>query len=98
VTVATTLQAPAARASASAAAAKKKRKKIKTKTKTATVAAGRATPLKLKIPKSVARTSAGKTLTATLRITAKDAAGYVKRTKVTRKVKLAKIAQTPLLA
>jgi hypothetical protein len=47
--------------------------------------------VKLKIPTSVARKYAGKTLTATITITAKDAAGNVKKTTIKRKVKLAKI-------
>jgi hypothetical protein len=92
VTVATTLQPPAARShSASASAKKKKPKKIKLKTKTVSVIAGTPTAVKLKIPKSVARKYAGKTLRATLVVTAKDAAGNVKKTTLHRRVKLAKI-------
>jgi hypothetical protein len=93
VTVATSLQPPAARSSSASAAAKKRKKpkKIKLKTTTVTVVPGKATALKLKIPKSVARKYAGKTLTATMVVTAKDSAGNVKKTTVKRKVKLAKI-------
>jgi hypothetical protein len=93
VSVATTLQPPTSgRRSASAAKAKKKKpKKIKLKTRTVAVAAGVPTAVRLAIPRSVARKYAGKTLTATITITAKDAAGNVKKTTVKRRVKLAKI-------
>jgi hypothetical protein len=93
VSVATTLQPPASgRRTASAAKAKKRKpKKIKLKTRTVRVVAGAPTAVKLKIPKSVARKYAGKTLTATITVTAKDAAGNVKKTTIKRKVKLAKI-------
>jgi hypothetical protein len=90
VTVATTLTAPTARR-AVASAKKKKAKKIKLKPVTQTVAAGLPTALRVKIPKSVARRYAGKTLTATMVITARDAAGNVKKTTVKRKVNLAKL-------
>jgi hypothetical protein len=89
VTVATTLTVRAARAVASAK--KKKAKKIKLKPVSQTVGAGQPTKLRVKIPKSVARKYAGKTLTATMTITAKDAAGNVKKTTIKRKVKLAKL-------
>jgi hypothetical protein len=93
VSVNTTLQPPTSgRRSASAAKAKKKKpKKIKLKTRTVAVVAGVPTAVKLKIPKAIARKYAGKTLTATITITAKDAAGNVKQTTIKRKVKLAKI-------
>ncbi|HEY7620400.1 MAG TPA: hypothetical protein VH834_11535 [Solirubrobacteraceae bacterium] len=94
VSVATTLQPPTSgRRAASAAKAKKKKKpkKVKLKTRTVSVAAGKPTAVKLKIPKSVARRYAGKTLTATITVTAKDTAGNVKKTTLKRKVKLAKI-------
>lgn len=97
VTVATTLRPPAARSrTASAAAEKRKKRKpkaIKLKTATTRVTAGRPTAVKLRIPKSVARKYAGRTLNATIVVTAKDAAGNVKRTTIKRKVKLAKIAR-----
>jgi hypothetical protein len=89
VTVATTLTAPAARRAV--ASAKKKAKKIKLKSVKRTVVAGKATALRVKIPKSVARRYAGETLTATMRVTAKDTAGNVKKSTVKRKVKLAKL-------
>jgi hypothetical protein len=93
VTVATTLQPPASRrrAAVAAKAKTKKPKKIKLKTQTVSVVAGTPAAVKLKIPKSVARKYAGKTLTATITVTAKDAAGNVKTTTIKRKVKLAKI-------
>jgi hypothetical protein len=91
VTVATTLTAPAARRAVASAKKKKKAKKIKLKPTKKTVVAGQPTKLSVKIPKSVARKYAGKTLTATMTITAKDAAGNVKRTTIKRKVKLAKL-------
>jgi hypothetical protein len=92
VSVATTLQPPAARShAASAAARKKKPKKIKLKTKKVTVVAGTPTKVKLAIPKSIARKYAGKTLRATMVITARDAAGNAKKTTIHRKVKLSKI-------
>ena len=93
VTVATTLAPPVSnRRVASAAKAKRKKpKKIKLKTRTVAVAAGAPMAVKLTIPKSVARKYAGKTLTATITITARDAAGNVKTGTVKRKVKLAKI-------
>jgi hypothetical protein len=97
VTMGTTLQPPASRSRAASIAStdkKKKRKKpkaIKLKTTTVKVVAGVPTAVKLKIPKSVARKYAGKTLTATITVRAKDAAGNVKKTTIKRKVKLAKI-------
>jgi hypothetical protein len=91
VSVATTLTAPAARRAVASAKKKRKAKKIKLKPVTQTVAAGQPTALRVKIPKSVARKYAGKTLTATMVITAHDAAGNVKKTTVKRKVKLAKL-------
>jgi hypothetical protein len=94
VTVATSLQPPAARRAVASAKKKKKAKRIKLKTRTVTVVPGRATAVKLKIPKSVARKYAGKTLTATMTVTAKDSAGNVKKTTVKRKVKLAKLKKT----
>jgi hypothetical protein len=93
VTVATTLQPPTspARSRAAIVTKKKKPKKIKLKTRTVRVIAGRPTPVKLTIPKSVARRYAGKRLTATITVTAKDTAGNVKKTTIKRKIRLAKI-------
>ena len=53
--------------------------------------AGAPAAVKLKIPKSVARRYAGKRLTATITITAKDTAGNVTGTTIKRKIRLAKI-------
>jgi hypothetical protein len=91
VTVATSLQPPTARRAIASAKKKKKPKKIKLKTRTVTVTPGSPSAIKLKIPKSVARKYAGKTLTATMTVTAKDTAGNVKKTTVKRKVKMAKL-------
>jgi hypothetical protein len=93
VTVATTLQAPAAHHSSASSAAKKRKKprKIRLKSKTVVVTAGTPTALKLKIPRAVARKYAGKTLKATMTVTAKDTAGNVRKTTVKRKVKLARL-------
>jgi hypothetical protein len=94
VTVVTTLTVPAARRAVASAKKKKKAKKIKLKPVKQTVVAGQPTKLRVKIPKSIARKYAGKTLTATMTITAKDAAGNVKKTTIKRKVKLAKLKKT----
>ena len=91
VTVATSLQPPAARRAVASAKKRKKPKKIKLKTQTVNVAPGQPTAVKFKIPKSVARKYAGKTLTATMTITARDTAGNVKKSTVKRKVKMAKL-------
>jgi hypothetical protein len=96
VTMGTTLRPPTSRRRDATAAStdKKKPKKpkaIKLKTTPVKVAAGVPIAVKLKIPKSVARKYAGKTLTATITLTARDAAGNVKKTTIKRKVKLAKI-------
>jgi hypothetical protein len=98
VTVSTSLIAPAARASALAQdAAKKtkpKRKKkvtIKLKARTVTVAPGKALPVKLTIPKKIARKYAGRSLKAKITIRATDSAGNLKKATATRTVKLAKL-------
>jgi len=95
VTTATTLQTipRVGRRSAKVDAAARRRRpvRIKLKPKTATVAPGRAVPIKIRVPRSVARKYAGKTLKATVRVTAKDAAGNVKRVKRVKRIKLAKI-------
>jgi hypothetical protein len=96
VTVETTLQPPTGRSRAAAATVdkvrKKKRKKvtIKLKTTTVTAIAGKRVPISLKIPRCVRKKYAGKTVKATITVTARDASGNVKKTKTTRKVKLAK--------
>jgi hypothetical protein len=92
VTAATTLTAPAAKkASASAKKKKKKTVKIKLKTTSATVNPGQAFPVKVAIPRKVRTKYAGKTLKATIKVTARDSSGNVKSVTATRKIKLAKI-------
>jgi len=89
VTVAPTLEAPAAGSSASAS----KKVKIKLKPVTQKVKKGKKKAFKIKIPKSVAHKYAGKTLKAKIKITAKDKKGN-KKTKTSKaKVKLAKLGK-----
>jgi hypothetical protein len=99
VTVATRLQPRTSGTRAAAVDKKKKPKKkkkvvIKLKTSTVTVAPGQAVPIKLKLSSAVRKKYAGKTLTATITITARDASGNVKTTKATRTVKLAKLKKS----
>ncbi len=93
VTVQTTLR-PLARASADKRKKhKKKRKKkvvIKLKSSTVTVGPGQALPVSIKLPGSVRKKYAGKTLRATIVVTARDSTGNVKKTTATRTIKLAK--------
>jgi hypothetical protein len=94
VTVATQLRGPAARSSAATAAQKKKKKRakrIRLKPKTVALAPGQAVPVKLKLPRSVRRKYAGKTLRATVTVTATDATGNAKKVTVKRKIKLRKL-------
>ena len=94
VTVQTTLQPRSARSRAATVDKKKKPKKkvtIKLKTSTVTVAPGQALPVSLKLSSAVRKKYAGKTLTATITVSARDASGNVKKTKATRTVKLAKL-------
>jgi hypothetical protein len=79
------------RARASAAQRRKKTRTIKLKPVTAVVAAGRAAPISIKLPKGVRRTYAGKTVTAKLTIEARDTAGNLARKSISRKIKLAKL-------
>jgi hypothetical protein len=67
---------------------------IKLKTTTVTVAPGQKVPVSLKLPSAVRKKYAGKTLTATITVTARDASGNVKKTKATRTVKLAKLKKS----
>jgi hypothetical protein len=96
VTAATTLTVPAARrSSASATASKKKPKKkkavkIKLKTATAIVQPGQKFPIKVAISKKLRKKYAGKTLKATIKVTARDASGNVKTVTANKKIKLAK--------
>jgi hypothetical protein len=99
VTVATTLQPRTSRTRAATADKKKKPKKkkkvvIKLKTSTVTVQPGQAVPISLKLSSAVRKKYAGKTLTATITVTARDASGNVKTTKATRTVKLAKLKKS----
>jgi hypothetical protein len=81
----------AASARAGAAAKRKKRKAIKLKTVTKTVLPGKRVPLKIKIPKSVRRKYAGKTLKAKLTVKVTDASNNVKKIKRSKKIKLRKL-------
>jgi hypothetical protein len=99
VTVQTTLQPRSSRTRAATVDKKKKPKKakkvtIKLKTSTVTVAPGQALPVSLKLSSAVRKKYAGKTLTATITVTARDASGNVKKTKATRTVKLAKLKKS----
>ena len=67
---------------------------IKLKTTTVMVAPGQAVPVSLKLSSAVRKKYAGKTLTATITVTARDASGNVKKTKATRTVKLAKLKKS----
>ena len=99
VTVQTTLT-PRASAHARAATVDKKKKPkkkkvtIKLKTATVTVLPGQKVPVALKLSSAVRKKYAGKTLTATITVTARDASGNVKKTKTTRTVKLAKLKKS----
>ena len=99
VTVQTTLT-PRASAHARAATVDKKKKPkkkkvtIKLKTATVTVLPGQKVPVALKLSSAVRKKYAGKTLTATITVTARDASGNVKKTKATRTVKLAKLKKS----
>jgi hypothetical protein len=76
---------------------KKKAKKkvaIKLKTATITVLPGQKVPVALKLSSAVRKKYAGKTLTATITVTARDASGNVKKTQATRTVKLAKLKKS----
>ena len=67
---------------------------IKLKTATVTVQPGQKVPVALKLSSAVRKKYAGKTLTATITVTARDASGNVKKTKATRTVKLAKLKKS----
>jgi hypothetical protein len=95
VTVQTTLTPRSSRSRAATVDKKKKPKKkkvtIKLKTSTITVLPGQKVPVALKLSSAVRKKYAGKTLTATITVTARDASGNIKKTKATRTVKLAKL-------
>ncbi len=92
VTAATTLQTiPAAgRASVSK---KAKPVKIKLKPTSATVAPGKPFPVKIIVPPKVLRKYAGRTLRASIKVTARDSSHNVKSATVSSKVHLAKITK-----
>jgi hypothetical protein len=96
VTVQTTLTPRTSRSRAATVDKKKPKKKvtIKLKTSTVTVQPGHAVPIALKLSSAVRKKYAGKTLTATINVTARDASGNVKKTKATRTVKLAKLKKS----
>ena len=73
---------------------KKKKVTIKLKTATVTVLPGQKVPVSLKLSSAVRKKYAGRTLTATITVTARDASGNVKKTKATRTVKLAKLKKS----
>ncbi len=92
VTASTILRTIPTRAhGASASASKTKKKKavtIRLKTVTAAVSPGAPFPLKVTLSKKIRKKYAGKTLKATTKVTARDAAGNAKTVTATRKVKL----------
>ena len=98
VTVQTTLTPRAGTHARAATVDKKKKAKkkvaIKLKTATITVLPGQKVPVSLKLSSAVRKKYAGKTLTATITVTARDASGNVKKTKATRTVKLAKLKKS----
>lgn len=93
VTATTVLRTiPTARPSAAGASARKRKPvTIRLKTATAAVSPGQAFRLKVAISKKIRKKYAGKTLKATTKVSARDAAGNVKTVTATRKVKLAKL-------
>lgn len=92
VTAATTftIALPKKAKTSTVASAPRRKKKIKLKPVRATMAPGQATPVKIKVPKKVARKYGGRKLKATVRITAVDAAGNRATAKTTKRIKLAK--------
>jgi len=92
VTVKTSLQPTSASSRAAAVDKKKKRKAKVTKLKTrkVVVIAGKATKISYKIPNSVRRKFAGKTVKVTTTITARDLAGNTSKAKTSRTLKFAK--------
>jgi hypothetical protein len=93
VVIQTSLQPVTAKSRAASIDKKKKRKKkvtIKLKTRTVVVTPGKALAVSYKIPQTVRRKYAGKTVKITTTAKARDAAGNVKTAKATRTVKFAK--------
>jgi hypothetical protein len=90
VTVLTSMQILGGSSSATAAKKKKKKRvRIKLKSVRRTVTAGNAVPIKIKIPKKIARRYAGRKVKFTIKVTAKDSAGNVKRITRTKTTRLA---------
>jgi hypothetical protein len=92
VTVQTSLQPVTARSRAATVDKKKRKKKVtvKLKTRKVVVPAGKAFKVSYKIPSTVRRKYAGKTVKITTTIKARDTAGNTKTAKATRTVKFAK--------
>jgi hypothetical protein len=93
VTLQTSLQQVSAKSRAASVDKKKKRKKkvtIKLKTRTVIVTPGKSLAVSYKIPQTVRRKYAGKTVKITTTVKARDVAGNVKTAKATRTVKFAK--------
>jgi hypothetical protein len=92
VTIKTSLQQSGSSSRAAALDKKKRKKKttVKLKTRTVVVTAGKATKVSYKIPLSVRRKFAGKTVKVTTTITARDLAGNTSTAKTTRTLKFAK--------
>jgi hypothetical protein len=93
VVIQTSLQQVSAKSRAATVDKKKKRKKkvtVKLKTRTVIVPPGKALAVSYKIPNTVRRKYAGKTMRITTTAKARDAAGNTKTAKATRTVKFAK--------
>jgi hypothetical protein len=92
VTLKATLIVPSVRAKGSAADAtasqKKKKKKIRLPKVTAGVSPGAAVPVRIKVPKGVARKYAGRTLTAKVVARVKDTAGNVSKVTKVGKIRI----------
>jgi hypothetical protein len=91
VTLQTVLRPKSTRKRAAAAAARKKPVTITLKSATVSLAANTAVSIARRLPGAVRRKYAGKTLKATVSVTAHDSTGNVRKTTVTRDVKLAKV-------
>jgi hypothetical protein len=83
----------AASARADAAARRRRRKPIRLKAVTRTVQPGRSVPLRLKIPRSVRRKYAGRTLRARVTIKVTDPSKNVRTIKRSKKIKLRKLSR-----
>ena len=93
VVIQTSLQPASTKSRAATVDKKKKRKKkvtVKLKTRTVIVTPGKALAVSYKIPQTVRRKYAGKTVKITTTVKARDAACNVKTAKATRTVKFAK--------